>query len=83
MALIDIPAGTPTQVSAGTANGLIIANGGSSPIALNTTDPTVDGPAVMLDSNESVIMEPGSAWAAATWVAFSNGGGTAVVTEVA
>ncbi len=83
MALVDLPAGTPTEVSAGTTNGLIIANGGSGPIALNTTDPIQDGPAIMLDSNESVIMEPGSVWAGSTWVAFSNGGGVAVVTEVA
>jgi hypothetical protein len=83
MALIDLPAGTATQVSAGTANGLIIANGGSAPIVLNTTDPTVDGPAILLESNETVIMEPGSAWAASAWWAFCNGGGTAVTTEVA
>jgi hypothetical protein len=83
MALIDLPAGTPTEVSAGTANGLIIANGGSAPISLNTTDPATDGPAILLDSNETVIMEPGSVWAASAWVAYCNGGGTAVVTEVA
>jgi len=83
MALIDLPAGTAVEVSAGTANGVLIANGGQNRITLNTTDPTVDGPAIELASNETIIMEPGSVWAASPWWAYSNGGGVAVVTEVA
>jgi archaellum component FlaG (FlaF/FlaG flagellin family) len=83
MALIDLPEDTPTEVSAGTASGLIIANAGQDTVTLNTTDPTVDGPAVTLDSNESVIMEPGSVWAASTWYGYATFGGRVAVTEVA
>ena len=70
------------MVSAGTAADLIIANGGSTPLSLNTTDPQVDGAAIVLGNKDSVVMSAGSAWAAAPWVAFTEVGGMAVVTEV-
>jgi len=83
MALIDLPEDTPTEVSAGTASGLIIANAGQDTITLGTADPTTDGPAITLASNESVFMEPGSVWAAAAWIGYATFGGTVAVTEVA
>jgi hypothetical protein len=83
MAKVVVPAGVPTVVSAGTANDLIIANGGSSPLFLNTTDPVTAGPAISLASNDSVVMSAGSAFAANQWVGFSAVGTVAVTTEVA
>jgi hypothetical protein len=83
MAKVTVPAGVPTVVSAGTALDLIIANGGSAPLFLNTTDPTTAGPAITLAHKDSVIMSAGSAFAANQWVGYSGVGTEAVVTEVA
>ena len=81
MAQIVVPAQTATVVSAGTANDLIICNGGSSPMALNLTDPSTAGAAIYLGTKDSVVMAGGSAFAAAQWVAWSNTGTVAVVIE--
>jgi len=81
MAIIVVPAKTATVVSAGTANDLIIANGGSSPMALNLTDPSTAGAALYLGNQDSVVMAAGGAFAAAQWVAWSNLGTIAVVIE--
>jgi hypothetical protein len=81
MAKVVIPAQTATQVSAGTANDLIIANGGGSRLMLNTTDPSADGAAVTLGPFDSVVMSAGGAWAAAVWVGWSAVGTTAIVTS--
>ena len=83
MAKVIVPAGVPTVVSTGTASDLIIANSGSAPLFLNTTDPSVDGPAVTLATKDTVIMSAGSAFAASQWVGFSAVGTEAVVVEVA
>ena len=83
MAKVVIPAGVPTVVSAGTVNDIIIANGGSAPLFLNTTDPSVDGPAVTLLTKDAMIMASGSAYAANQWVGFSAVGTLAIVTEIA
>ena len=82
MAKVAVPAGVPTVVSAGTLNDLIIANGGSAPLFLNTTDPTIAGPALTLAGKDSVAMSAGSAYAASQWVGFSAVGTEAVVTEI-
>lgn len=82
MAKIVVPAGVATVVSSGTANDLIIANGGSTPLSLNTTDPETAGAAIILNNKDSVVMSAGSGWAASQWVAWTEVGGLAVVTEV-
>ena len=82
MAKVTVPAGVPTVVSAGTANDIIIANGGASPLFLNTTDPSVDGPAVTLLTKDSMIMASVSAYAANQWVGYSGVGTQAIVTEI-
>jgi len=82
MAKVVVPAGVATVVSAGTANDLIIANGGSTPLSLNTTDPSSAGASIYLGSKDSVVMSAGGAWAASQWVAWTEVGGLAVVTEV-
>ena len=83
MAKVTIPAGVPTVVSAGSANDIIIANGGSAPLALNTADPVVNGAAVTLLTKDSMIMSAGSAFAASQWVGYSAVGTVAIVTEIA
>jgi hypothetical protein len=80
MAKVVIPAQTATEVSAGTANDLIIANGGGGRLALNTTDPSVAGAAITLGPFDSVAMSAGGAWAASVWVGWSDVGTTAIVT---
>lgn len=80
MAKVVVPPQTATVISAGTANDLIIANGGGSRMMLNTTDPSTDGAAVTLGPFDSVVMSAGGAWAAAQWVAWSAVGTTAIVT---
>ena len=82
MAKVVVPKRTATVVSAGTANDIIIANGGSSSLSLNTTDPSTAGAAIILGNDDSVAMSAGGAWAAAQWVAWSELGGVAIVTEV-
>ena len=81
MAKVVIPANTATVVSAGTANDLIIANGGGGFLALNTTDPSTAGAAVTLGPFDSVVMSAGGAWAAAQWVGWTGVGTTAIVTS--
>ncbi len=82
MPKVVIPAKTPTVVSAGTANDIIISNGGSGILSLNTTDPSTAGALVYLGPKDSVAMSAGGAWAAAQWVAWTEIGGLAVVEEV-
>ena len=82
MAKVTVPGKTATIVSAGTANDLIIGNGGSSPMSLNTTDPSTAGAAIYLGNKDSIVFAAGSALAAAQWVAWSDLGTVAVVTEV-
>lgn len=82
MAKITVPPTTDTVVHAGGVTGVIIANGGSSIMHLNTTAPSTAGGAIELQSGDSVAMEPGSPWAASQWVAWSDVGTTAVVTEI-
>ena len=81
MAKVVVPKSVATVVSAGTVNDLIIHNGGSSSLSLNTTDPSTAGAAVVLGSKDSVVMSAGGAWAAAQWVAWTELGGLAIVTE--
>jgi len=81
MPQIVVPPETATVVSAGTAGDIIIANGGSSPVALNTTDPSTNGAAIYLGTKDSIVMAAGGAFAAAQWVAWSNTGTVVVVTE--
>lgn len=80
MAKVVIPPKTATQVSAGTASDLIIANGGGGLLMLNTTDPSADGAAITLGPFDSVVMSAGGAWAAAIWVGWSEVGSVAIVT---
>ncbi len=82
MALVPVPAKTPTVVSSGTANDLAIGNGGSGIIALNTSDPSTAGALVYLGPKDTVVMSAGSAWAAAQWVAYTDIGGQVTVVEV-
>ena len=82
MAKVIIPARTATEVLAGTANDVVIGNNGSAPIALNTTSPGTDGAAITLGPHDSVAFSAGSAFAAATWFAWSETGGSVTVTEV-
>ena len=82
MAKVVVPAGVATVISAGTANDLIIANGGSAPLSLNLTDPSIDGAAMILGSKDSAIMSAASAFAASQWVGWSAVGTVAIVTEV-
>jgi len=82
MAKVVVPAGVATVVSAGTANDIIISNGGSGILSLNTTDPSTAGALVYLGPKDSVAMAAGGAWAAAQWVAWTEIGGLAVVVEV-
>ncbi len=82
MARIVVPPKVSTQISGGTANDLIISNGGSSQLSINTSDPSVAGAAVILGPKDSVVMAAGSAWAAATWFAWTELGGEAISTEV-
>jgi tartrate dehydratase beta subunit/fumarate hydratase class I family protein len=51
-------------------------------MSLNTTDPSTDGAAIYLGNKDSVAFAAGSALAAAQWVAWSDLGTQAVVTEV-
>jgi len=81
MAKVVVPAKTATVVSAGTANDLVIGNGGSSPMALNTTDPSTAGALIYLGQKDSIAMGAGGASAAAQWVAWSDLGTVAVVVE--
>jgi len=82
MAKVVVPKNVATVVSSGTAADLIIANGGSTPLSLNTTDPSTAGAAIILGNKDSVVMSAGGAWAASQWVAWTEVGGLAVVTEV-
>ena len=82
MAKTTVPPNEDTVVHAGSAGGVIIANGGSSLMGLNTSDPSVAGWAIELASGDSVFMEPGSAWAAETWHAWAPNGTIAVVTTI-
>jgi len=82
MAKVVVPPKTATVVSAGTASDLIIANGGSTPLSLNTEDPSTAGAAIILGNKDSIVMSAGSAWAAATWYAWTEVGGLAVTVEV-
>lgn len=82
MAKVVVPAKVATVVSAGTALGLIIGNGGSSPMALNITDPSADGTLIYLGNKDSVAFVEGSAAAASQWVAWSNLGTVATVVEL-
>jgi hypothetical protein len=83
MALIDLPANTAVEVASGTTNGLVLTNVGSTIAQIGPTDPSVDGPAFVLEASESIIMEPGSSWAASAWFALAVSGGQLSVTEVA
>ena len=81
MAKVLVPAKTATVVSAGTALGLVIGNGGSSPMALNVSDPSTAGALIQLGNKDTVSMQAGSAAAASQWVAWSDLGTVAVVEE--
>lgn len=82
MPKVTIPAKVATIVSNGTSADIVIGNNGSVPVALNTTSPETDGPAVTLGPYDSVAMAAGSAWAGATWYAYSQIGTAVTVTEV-
>ena len=82
MAKVVVPGQTSTEVYAGGAGGVIIANGGSSILNLNTADPSTAGGAIELASGDAVVFDAGSAWAAATWFGWSEVGTTAVTTVV-
>lgn len=81
MAKVTVPKRTATVVSNGTSNDLVIGNNSGSVIALNTTSPGTDGAAITLGAHDSFVMSAGSAWAAATWYAWSEVGGEVVVTS--
>ena len=82
MAKTVIPPTVDTQVHTGGVTGVIIANGGSSIMHLNTPAPSTAGGAIELQSGDSVAMEPGSPWAASAWWAWSDVGTVCVTTDI-